>query len=145
MSLYNSVRLDSVLHKGTGGSVPKNGAKTLLLASMLKKRVQRLRLALSKRPTSVLAPAPIPLQVFICERKKGASFRNAVSYSSFPGSSKTDRNQIILNSETSDSAKGGGTSSTAERIIEGLADIRQSTTFSAFYNRQYRVSFVTVR
>jgi len=37
-SLQNTVRLDSVLHKVTGGSVAKNEAKTLPSASMFKKK-----------------------------------------------------------------------------------------------------------
>jgi len=105
----------------------------------LKKRFQRLRLALSKGSTSVLAPphppTPILLQVFICQRKKG-QFPKRHFLFVFSRSSKTDRNQIILNSETSDSAKAGERLQQLKKILEGLADNRQSTPFSAFYDRQ---------
>jgi len=146
-SLHNSDRLDPVLHKATGGNVPKNEAQTLPLAPMFKKDVQRLRLALSKGPTTVLTtlPSPLPCKFLSANGKKRPVSETLFPFSHISRSSKTDRNQTILNIETFDSAKGGEHLQQLERIIKALPDTRQSTAFRAFYNRQYRQSFVTVR
>jgi hypothetical protein len=82
-SLHNSVGLDSVLQKATGGSVPKNEENTLPLASMFKIGDQGLRLALFKGSTSVFAPPPHSLASFYLRTEKGPVSETLFPFSLF--------------------------------------------------------------